>query len=66
MNKLIVAGYARKVPDEQKNERGWMLPHHDVRHPTKKKIHVQPAMHGAHRAELLCQRPLLQCTLSNC
>ena len=32
----------------------------------KKKIHVQPAMYGAHRAELLCQRPLLQCTLSIC
>ena len=31
----------------------------------KKKIHVQP-MYGAHRAELWCQRPLLQCTLSNC
>ena len=40
MNKLIVAGYARKVPEEQRNKRGWMLPHHDVRHPTKKKIRV--------------------------
>ena len=40
MTKLFNAGYAQKVPKERLNERGWLLPHHGVRHPTKKSMRV--------------------------
>ena len=40
MNKILKAGYARKVPKESLNQRAWYIPHHGVYHPTKKKFRV--------------------------
>ena len=40
MQKLLIAGHARKVPKERLKEKAWHLPHHGVYHPTKDKLRV--------------------------